>query len=174
VVRRAASLHHHPIHLAVIEPALKLCTRQTCPLDDLPARIGKREFEDVLCKVNSNGSSIHFGLLLSLVSLTPPNDSAWHDDAAERAGGVHPIIQADVPSARRLSQTLGSHVLRGEVKCQVVSAYSCLGFCFSPAVQLLCMWAPMQPHLRPIRRKPPDSDIQQSEPPFPRYEPNQE
>src|SRR5882762_10332485 len=105
-------------HLAVIEPALKLCTRQTCPLDDLPARIGKREFEDVLCKVNSNGSSIHFGLLLSLVSLTPPNDSAWHDDAADRAGGVHPINRADplrpTASAGRSCQTLGVQIRLSE------------------------------------------------------------
>jgi len=81
VVRRAAGLHHHQPHTAVVEPALELRSGETRSLDDLPTAIGQRELEHVLCQIDCDGSSIHFGLLLSLVSLTPPNDSAWHDDA---------------------------------------------------------------------------------------------
>jgi len=52
--------------------------------------VGQRQLEDVFYQIHCNGCSMHLGLL----SLTPPNDSAWHYDAAQRAGGVHPIIRA--------------------------------------------------------------------------------
>jgi hypothetical protein len=83
VVRRPASLHHHEIHFTVVEPTLELRTGETGTLEDLPVHIGQCELEDVLCQIDSDGSSIHFGLLLfwGFADATPHDVSAWHDDA---------------------------------------------------------------------------------------------
>ena len=71
VMRRTAGLHHHELHGAVVEPARKLGPRQSCFLNHLPVPISASELEGVLGQINGNGSSIHLGLLLSIV-LKPP------------------------------------------------------------------------------------------------------
>jgi hypothetical protein len=58
-MRRRAGLHHHQAHRAIVQPALELPTREPRPLGHLPALIGSRQLEDVLGKINGNGSSIH-------------------------------------------------------------------------------------------------------------------
>src|SRR5688500_15241836 len=67
-------------------------------LNHSPVRIGNSQLVDVLCEINSDGCSIHLGLLLVALTLTP-HDASWHDDA-DRSGGVHPITARDVRNAR--------------------------------------------------------------------------
>ena len=57
-----------------------------------------RSHKNVLCQINGHSCSIHGGLLLVALTLTP-NDASWHDDA-QRSGGVHPITGSDRPNAR--------------------------------------------------------------------------
>src|SRR2546422_7524805 len=75
MMRSAASFHHHQLHRPVVEPPCKLGPRQSRFLDHLPAPIGSSELKDVLGQIDGNGSSIHLGLLLSIV-LKPPKASA--------------------------------------------------------------------------------------------------
>ncbi|MGZ9005585.1 MAG: hypothetical protein ACXW20_17555 [Burkholderiales bacterium] len=82
---QAARLHDDELDLTVIEPALELAAREPGAAHDPPLLIGDRQFEDVLCHINSNGCSIHVGLL-SVVSLTPPNDSAGTMMPQEKSG----------------------------------------------------------------------------------------
>lgn len=74
-MRRRAGLHHHEPHRLVLKPALELATREPRSLDHFPVLVGDNQLKNVLGKINSNGSSIHLGLLLSIV-LKPPKASA--------------------------------------------------------------------------------------------------
>ena len=42
---------------------LELCAGQAVLFDDFPGRIGNSQLEYALCQIDSNSSSIHFGLL---------------------------------------------------------------------------------------------------------------
>ena len=63
VVGRAARFHDNQTDFTIGKPALELGTGQAMSLDNAPGRIGHGELEDGLCKINGNGSSMHFGLL---------------------------------------------------------------------------------------------------------------
>lgn len=63
-------------------------------LQDAPGSIGDSQLEDGLCKIDGNGSSIHFGLL-SFEDLTPTPMKTRAPISAQTSGGVHPIIQPD-------------------------------------------------------------------------------
>ena len=67
---RAASLHHDAGHIAIVEEALELSTREPVLLEHAGIGIGKGHLEDVLCQIDCSGSSIHLGLL-PLRTLTP-------------------------------------------------------------------------------------------------------
>jgi hypothetical protein len=65
--------------------------------------ISHSKLKDRLCKIDGNSSSIHVGLL----TIERPDPHAYDDQSAtvaQKDGGVHPIIQADWPTASRLSQ----------------------------------------------------------------------
>jgi hypothetical protein len=90
--------------VAVMEAAPKLRPGESrCP-DELPVRVGIGQLEEVLCEIHSDGCSIHLGLLLVALTLTP-HDASWHDDA-ERSEGVHPITGTD--SQRRSAVPRGT------------------------------------------------------------------
>src|SRR5688500_17520317 len=80
----------------IVAPSIELRAGQSMALQYPPIAIGHRQLENVLCQVNRHGCSIHLGLLPSRLELKHAHASAWHDDAAQRAGGVHPIT-ADGP-----------------------------------------------------------------------------
>ena len=61
VVGGAAGFHDDQRDFAVREPALELRARQAMRFDDMPLAIGHGQLENVLGKIDSDGSSIHFG-----------------------------------------------------------------------------------------------------------------
>src|SRR6266480_2476040 len=99
MMRGAAGFHHHQLHRPVVEPPCKLRPRQSRFLDYLPAPIGGSELEDVLGQINGNGSSIHLGLLLSIV-LKPPKASAGSMMPNKEREESIPSIDSDTYSAR--------------------------------------------------------------------------
>ncbi len=63
VVGGAAGFHDDQRDFAVREPALELRARQAMRFDDMPLAIGHGQLENVLGKIDGDGSSIHFGFL---------------------------------------------------------------------------------------------------------------
>ena len=109
IVCAAAGFHHDQPHIAVGKEAFELRARQAMLLDDAPVRIGHGDLEDTFCEINGHGCSIHHGLLLVALTLTP-HDASWHDDA-DRSGGVHPITGSD--SHRRSAFARGTAAALG-------------------------------------------------------------
>jgi hypothetical protein len=79
MVRRAAGLHDDATHRSVDEEAVETRAAQALSLDNMPALIGKRDLEDVLCQIDTDSRSIHGGLLL--LGLADAAHTAWHIDA---------------------------------------------------------------------------------------------
>src|SRR6266480_5346402 len=113
MMRGAAGFHHHQLHRPVVEPPCKLRPRQSRFLDYLPAPIGGSELEDVLGQINGNGSSIHLGLLLSIV-LKPPKASAGSMMPNKEREESIPSVETDArkSGARPSPRTLGDLSLR--------------------------------------------------------------
>jgi hypothetical protein len=87
----AAGFHDDKTDAAVVETALELGSGKSGGSDHFPVRIGVGELKDVLCQINGDGCSIHLGLLLVALTLTP-HDASWHDDA-ERSGESIPSLE---------------------------------------------------------------------------------
>ena len=64
VVGRAAGFHDDQGHISVDKPAFKLGACQPLGFNHVPMFISHGQLKNRLCKINSNGSSIHVGLLL--------------------------------------------------------------------------------------------------------------
>ena len=92
-VRRPAGLHHHRGRSLLGEKARELASRQPMPLAHLPGPLGYRDLEHGLGKIHCDRRRIHFGLLLSGAFRSARR--LWHVDAAQVAGGVHLITEAD-------------------------------------------------------------------------------
>ena len=92
VVGGAAGFHNDKADVAVMKTALELGSGQSGGSDRLPVRIGVGQLKDVLCHINGDSCSIHGGLLLVALTLTP-HDASWHDDA-ERSGESIPSRDA--------------------------------------------------------------------------------
>ncbi len=63
MVGRAAGFYHHQAHLSAEKPTFELGACEALGFDDAPLLIGGSQLENRLCKIDSNGSSIHVGLL---------------------------------------------------------------------------------------------------------------
>jgi hypothetical protein len=60
-MRAAAGFHDHPQRWSVSQAAGKCSSGQALALKDAAVGIGECQFEDVLCKIDCDGSSIHGG-----------------------------------------------------------------------------------------------------------------
>lgn len=63
---RTAGFHDDQRDIPVLKPALELAARKAMRFDDFPGRVGDGQLEDAFCKIDGNGSSIHFGFLLGV------------------------------------------------------------------------------------------------------------
>lgn len=59
MVRSTTSLYHHPLWRPTHQAARESTSRQPPALDNVPLCIGEHQLEDIFCKVDRDGSSIH-------------------------------------------------------------------------------------------------------------------
>lgn len=81
------------IDAAIGEKLLELGAVQPMAFNDATGVISESHLKDFLGKIDGSGSTT---LPVTGIADAPTHEtSAWHHDAATKAGGVHPITQAD-------------------------------------------------------------------------------
>jgi hypothetical protein len=82
-----------------VKPVFELATSQAQLLDNFPLVIGNSDLEYTLGQINSNGSSMRFGLLSSKTD-PHPHEHRQRQFGAEKTGESIPSIQRIVKKLR--------------------------------------------------------------------------
>jgi len=90
---RTAGLHDDQPHITVVEPAFELAAGQAQLFDNFPPVISNSDLEYTFGQINSNGSSMHFGLLSSKTD-PHPHEHRHRLLSDEKTGESIPSVKA--------------------------------------------------------------------------------